>query len=170
MLSERMQTALNQQINEEMYSAYIYLSMSAYFQGLSLDGFANWMRIQYQEETAHALKFFDYIYERGGDVTLLPIAGPAKTWEAPLHAFQEAYKHECKVSGLINELVNLAIEEKDHATLNFLQWFVSEQVEEEASADKIVQSLRLIDSNPAALFMLDREMAQRSPEEDEDEE
>lgn len=164
MLSERMQTALNQQINEEMFSAYIYLSMAAYFHGLNLDGFANWMRIQNHEETLHALKFFDYIYERGGDVTLLAIAGPPKTWESPLHAFQEAYNHERKISSLINELVNMALEEKDHATMNFLQWFISEQVEEEASADKIVQSLRLIDNNPAALFMLDREMARRTPE------
>src|SRR5690606_28848292 len=139
---------------------YIYLSMAAYFHGLNLEGFANWMHIQSSEENNHAMKIYHYIYERGGDVELLPVQGPQTKWDTPLNAFEDAYHHEQYISQCINNLVNLAIEEKDHAAINFLQWFVAEQVEEESSAGNFVQKLKLVNSNPAALFMLDREMAQ----------
>ncbi len=161
MIGEKIQNALNNQLNAELYSSYLYLSMSAYFQSISLPGFANWMRIQAQEELIHAMKFYDFINGRGGRVILQPVEGPAAEWSSPLDAFENAYKHEQKVTGLINDLVNLAIKEGDHATNIFLQWFVTEQVEEEASADEVVQKIKLMGDAKGGLFMLDREMAQR---------
>jgi len=161
MLSEKMQDALNKQLNAELYSAYLYLSMSAYFQSVNLGGFANWMRVQAQEELTHAMKFYDYVSERGSRVVLQPVEGPPTEWTSPLAVFEDTYRHEQKVTGLINELVNLAIAEGDHATNIFLQWFVTEQVEEEASADQIVQKLKLIGDTGSGLFMIDREIAQR---------
>ena len=125
--------ALNGQINAEMYSAYLYLSMESYFQSVSLTGFARWMRSQVQEELFHSMKFYDYVGERGGKVTLEVIEKPDSSWKTPMVAFKHILKHEQLVTGLINDLVEIAITEKDHATVNFLQWFVSEQVEEEAS-------------------------------------
>ncbi len=161
MLSEKMQAAMNKQINAELHSAYIYLSMSAFFADKNLLGFANWMRIQAQEEMIHAMKFYDFIIERRGRVLLEPIAGVATVWDAPLAVFENAFAHEQKVTGMINDLVNLAIKEKDHAANSFLQWFVDEQVEEESSADAIVQQLKMVGDSPTVLFLLDREMAQR---------
>ena len=161
MISEKMQDAINEQINAELYSAYLYLAMNAYFESANLPGFANWMRVQTQEELTHAMKLYDYVNERGGRVTLKAIAQPPVEWDSPLAAFEAAYKHEQKVTGLINELVNLAIAQKDHAANTFLQWFVNEQVEEEKSADEIVQKLRLTGEAPAALFMLDQQLGQR---------
>ncbi|MBW1769487.1 MAG: ferritin [Thermodesulfobacteriota bacterium] len=161
MIKKKMQEALNKQLNAEYYSSYLYLSMAAYFESMNLKGFANWMRIQTQEEMVHVMKFYDYLIERGGKVTLSSIEGPPIKWSSPLAAFENAYQHEQKVTGLINGLVNLAIAEQDHATNNFLQWFVSEQVEEEASADEVVQKLKLIGKDSGGLFMLDRELAQR---------
>ena len=161
MISKTMEKALNEQINAEMYSAYLYLSMESYFRSLNLSGFANWMRVQMQEETAHAMKIYGYVDARGGRIVLKSIAEPQAEWKSPLAVFEATYKHEQKVTGLINDLVNLAIKEKDHATSAFLQWFVSEQVEEEASADKIVQQMRMIGDAPGGLFMLDRELGQR---------
>jgi ferritin len=161
MIGKNIQTALNNQLTAELYSSYLYLSMSAYFQSVSLPGFANWMRVQAQEELVHAMKFYDFINERGGRVTLQPVEGPPTQWSSPLDAFENAYKHEQKVTGLINDLVNLAIKEGDHATNIFLQWFVTEQVEEEASADEVVQKLKLMGGAKGGLFMLDREMGQR---------
>jgi len=160
-LPKKMERALNDQINAEAYSAYLYLSMAAYLESLSLGGFGNWMRIQAQEELSHTMKFFDFVYERGGKVSLTAIDEPPKEWANPLAIFEGAYEHECKVSAMINNLVNIAIDEKDHATNNFLQWFVSEQVEEEASADAVVQKLKLIGDHGNGIFMLDREMGQR---------
>jgi ferritin len=162
MLSKKMETALNEQINAELYSAYIYYSMSAYFETKGLPGFAGWMRAQAMEEVAHAQKFFTYINERGGEVTLKAIEGPQTKWDSPLAVFKAAYDHEVFVSGLINKLVDLASGESDHATHNFLQWFVAEQVEEEASADEIVQKLEWIGEARSGLFMLDRELGTRS--------
>ncbi len=162
MLTERMEEALNQQVNAEMYSSYLYLSMSAYFESINLKGFANWMKVQAQEELLHAMKIYDFINERGGRVKLTAIDAPPTEWDSPLAAFEAVYEHECKVSGLINDLVNLALEEKDHASHIFLQWFVTEQVEEEASADEIVQKLKLMGDARGGLFMLDRELGQRS--------
>lgn len=161
MLKEKIEQALNDQLNAEMYSAYLYLSMSAYFQSLSLGGFANWMRVQAQEELVHAMKFYDFVNERGGRVTLKPIDAPATSWESPLAVFEAAYAHEQKVTGLINDLVNLALGEKDHATHIFLQWFVTEQVEEEDSANEVVQKIKLMGEASGGMFMLDRELGQR---------
>lgn len=161
MLSKKMQKALNGQINAELYSSYIYLSMSSYFQSINLPGFANWMRIQAQEELVHAIKFYDYVNERGGRVILHPVEGPPSKWASPPTVFEHVYQHEKKVTGLINDLVNLAMEERDHATNIFLQWFVTEQVEEEASANEVVQKLKLMGDASNGLFMLDRELAQR---------
>ena len=161
MISEKMQAAINSQINAELYSAYLYISMSAQFQAMNLKGFANWMRVQALEEFTHADKFYGFLIDRGGRVELKAIAGPPIKWASNLAIFQEAYKHEQKVTGLINALVDLAIKEKDHATNTFPQWFVNEQVEEEANADSIAQELRLIGDNGHGILMLDRELAQR---------
>ena len=162
MISKNVEKALNEQVNAEMYSAYLYLSMESYFRSLNLNGFANWMRVQVQEELAHAMKIYDFVNERGGRAVLKSIAAPQAEWKSPLAVFEATYKHEQKVTGLINELVNLAVKEKDHATSVFLQWFVSEQVEEEASAEKIVQHLKMLEKTPAGILMLDRELGQRA--------
>ena len=161
MIKEIIQDALNKQINAELYSSYLYLSMSAYFESINLKGFASWMRVQTQDELVHAMKFYDYLIERGGKVVLSSIESPPTEWPSPLAIFETAYQHEQKVTGLINELVDLAIAEKDHATNIILQWFVSEQVEEEASADEVVQKIKLMGDARGGIFMLDRELAQR---------
>jgi ferritin len=161
MISKKMEEALNEQVNAELYSAYFYLSMESYFRAQNLNGFANWMRAQTQEEVSHAMKIYDFIDERGGRVLLKAIEGPQREWDSALGVFDAVYAHEQKVTALINNLVDLAIEEKDHATNSFLQWFVNEQVEEEASADEIVQKLKMMASAPGGMFMLDRELGQR---------
>jgi ferritin len=161
MLNKKMEEALNRQINAEMYSAYLYLSMDSYFRSLNFNGFANWMRVQTQEELMHAMKIYDYVNERGGRVTLKAIDGPPTNWKSPLAVFEAVYAHEQKVTGLISKLVDLATEEKDHSTNNFLQWFVKEQVEEESSADEIVQKLKLTADVPDRMHMLEKEMGQR---------
>jgi len=163
MLNQKIELSLNEQLNAELYSSYLYLSMAAYYESKDLPGFAHWFRVQAQEELYHSMKFLDYINERGGRVNLKGIEGPQTEWssiEAPL---EQAYEHEVMVSGLINDLVNLAIEEKDHATNNFLQWFVKEQVEEEASSSGQVQKVKLAGTEGNGIFMLDRENAQRLP-------
>ena len=162
MLSKKMEKAINQQINAELYSSYLYLSMATYFEAISLGGFSNWMRQQAQEELFHAMKMFDFVCERGGRVVLQTIEQPPAKWTTPLNAFENVLSHEQKVTGLINNLVNLALEERDHATNIFLQWFVSEQVEEEASAGTLVDKLKLIGKDANGLFMLDSELAQRA--------
>lgn len=161
MIKDKIQGAINKQINAELYSSYLYLSMSSYFESINLKGCANWMRVQTQEELVHVMKFYDYLIERGGKVILSAIESPPTEWTSPLAVFEHAYKHEQKVTGLINDLVDLAVAEKDHASNNFLQWFVSEQVEEEASADEVVQKIKLMGDAPGGLFMIDRELAQR---------
>jgi len=163
MLSPKMEEALNKQLNAELFSSYLYLSMSAWFESANLTGMANWMRIQAQEELTHATKFFDFILERNGKVTLVQVEAPKTAWDSPRDAFQAAYEHECKISGLINGLVDLALQESDHACNAFLQWFVSEQVEEEASVLTIVDKLNLVGDNSVALFMIDGEVGQRAP-------
>jgi len=162
MLSKKMEESLNEQVNAEMYSAYLYLSMSSFCESLNLAGFANWMRVQYQEEMSHALKIFDYINERGGHAMLKPIDGPETQWKDVTAVFTEVLSHEKHVSALINTLVDIAITEKDHATNNMLQWFVAEQVEEEANAEQLLQELKLIDGKGQGLLMLDRELKQRT--------
>ncbi|WP_028577085.1 ferritin [Desulfomicrobium escambiense] len=161
MLSPKMEKALNDQINAEMFSAYLYLAMVAYFQDKNLSGFANWMTVQNQEESFHAMKFFRYVAERGGRVTLGAIDKPQFEWESPLAAMEAAQQHEAYITGRINDLMNLAIKEKDHASANFLNWFVAEQVEEEDSVNEVVQKLRMVGSNGGGLFMMDRDMATR---------
>ena len=161
MISPKIEKALNEQINAEMFSAYLYLAMVAYFQDKNLSGFANWMTVQNQEETFHAMKFFRYVSERGGRVTLGAIEKPQFDWESPLAAMEAAQKHEAYITGRINSLVDLAIKEKDHATASFLGWFVDEQVEEEDSVNEVVQKLRLLGSDGGGLFMMDRDMATR---------
>lgn len=161
MINKKMQDALNEQINAELYSAYLYLSMVAYFESINLPGFATWMRVQTQEELAHAMKIYDYVNERGGRITLKSIAEPQAEWKSPLAAFEAAYGHEQKVTGLINGLVNLANEEKDIAANTFLQWFVDEQVEEEESAETVVNKLKLAADASDGMNMLDNEMGQR---------
>lgn len=161
MISERMEEALNRQLNAELYSAYLYLSMAAYYEASDLPGFANWMRVQAQEELTHAMKFFDYIVQSDGRVILETIEKPPEEWESPLDVSKHVLEHERKVTGLINDLVDLALEEKDHATYNFLQWFVAEQVEEENSAKELLRKVKLASESPAGLLMVDNELAGR---------
>lgn len=160
-IKKKIQEDINRQTNAELYSAYLYLSMAAYFESLNLKGFAQWMRAQAQEETVHVMKFYDYLIQRGGRVILTSIESPPSEWASPLEAFEHAYKHEQKVTGLINDMVNLSVSEKDPAAGNFLQWFVSEQVEEEDSVSTVVEKIKLMDEAPGGLFMLDRELGQR---------
>jgi ferritin len=163
MLSEKMQDALSGQLNAELYSSYLYLSMHAYFKSINLDGFANWMYYQAQEELTHAMKFYDFMNQRGGRVKLLKIESPPDEWTSPLKVFEATLAHEQKVTGLINELVEKALAEHDHATNIFLQWFVSEQVEEEESVGGVLEQLKLMGDAKGGLFMIDRELAKRSP-------
>jgi len=162
MISEKIADAINKQINEEMYSFYLYAAMSAHFEHNNLKGFAKWMRVQSDEELLHARKFVDYMHARGGRVLYSKIAAPRLEWDSVLETMTDAYNHECHISQCINELSTLAIQEKDHATHGMLEWFVSEQVEEEANADGIVQQLKMIEGAPSAMFMLDRELAKRT--------
>jgi ferritin len=161
MLDKRMQDALNDQINYEFYSAFIYLSMSARFAALGLPGGANWMNVQYQEELAHAMKLFSYVTERGGKAELKAIAQPPLEWPDALTMFEHALEHEHTVTQRIGALADLALELKDHATLNMLQWFIAEQVEEEANAEDMIAKLRLTRDAPGGMFQLDAEMATR---------
>ena len=161
MIGKKMEKAFNEQVNAEMYSAYLYLSMESYFKSLNLNGFANWMRVQTQEEMFHAMKMYDYINERGGRIILKTIEGPQTEWESPLDVMKSVCTHEQKVTSLINNLMDIAITEKDHAANSFLQWFVNEQVEEEASSDAIVKQLQLMENAPGGLYMMDKELSQR---------
>jgi ferritin len=164
MLNKTMQDAMNNQIQAELYSSYIYLSMAAYFESSNLPGAANWMQLQSQEELAHALKFFDHINERGGRVELMAIDAPPIEFESPLVVFKMAYEHEQKVTGVIHDLYKLAVAQNDYPALSMLQWFVDEQVEEEQSALAVVEQLEMIGDNKMGLFMIDRELGQRQPE------
>jgi ferritin len=163
MLTEKMEKALNGQLNAELYSSYLYLSMNAYFKSVNLDGFANWMYYQAQEELEHSMKFYDFVIQRGGKVHLAQIEAPPTEWDGPLAVFEATLAHEQKVTGLINDLVEIALEEHDHATNIFLQWFVSEQVEEEESVGGVLEQLKLMGDAKGGLFMIDRELAKRSP-------
>ena len=158
-----MQDAINGQLNAELYSSYLYLSMNAYFKSINLDGFANWMYYQAQEELTHGMKLYDFINQRGGRVNLLQIEAPPAQWNSPQAVFEATLEHEQKVTGLINDLVELALGEHDHATNIFLQWFVSEQVEEEENVTGVLEQLKLMGEAKGGLFMIDRELAKRSP-------
>ena len=161
MLADRIQKALNGQMNAEIYSSYLYLSMNAYFRSASLDGFANWMFAQAQEELMHGMKFYEFINQRGGRVILAAIEAPPTEWDGPMAVFEDTLKHEQKVTGLINDLVEVALEERDHATQIFLQWFVTEQVEEEENVGNVLEQLKLLGDAKGGLFMMDRELAKR---------
>jgi ferritin len=161
MLSKAIQDAINEQIKNELYSAYLYLSMSAYFEEKTLPGFATWLRVQFQEEQTHALKLYDYVLERGGHVVLQAIPQPPADWKANLEVFELVLEHEQHVTTLIQELYELALTEKDYATQIMLQWFINEQVEEEKNATAIVEQLKLIDAHGSAVFMLDHQLGKR---------
>lgn len=160
-LSDKMRDGLNEQMVAELYSAYLYLGMAAYFESVSMPGMANWMRAQFAEEQEHGFKFFDYVKDQGGRVRLTAIEAPPMEWASPLAAFEAAYQHEQKVTGLINGLVRLAEGEGDSATRDFLQWFVKEQEEEEESVDAIVQKLRKVKEAASELPVIDQELGQR---------
>lgn len=162
MIHEKMEKAVNDQMNAEIYSAYLYLSMSAYFESINLKGFSSWMRMQTMEELSHFKKFYDYLIMRGGRVVLTEVQAPPAEWESPLAAFENVLSHERMVTGRINDLVDLSAELKDHASNSFFKWFVDEQVEEESSADEIIQNLKLNENNPGGLFIMDKELAQRT--------
>lgn len=166
MINERLEKAINEQINAEMYSAYLYLSMSAYFEQENLSGFANWMRVQFQEEQFHAMKFFGYLNDRGGRVTLKAIDKPKLQWSSVEDVFEDTLAHERLVTDKINRLMDIAIDEKDHATASFLNWYVDEQVEEEATAEEILNRIRMVQGTGNGLFMMDREFASRTFEEE----
>jgi len=161
MLSKKLEAALNIQINEEYYSSYIYLAMAAYLEDKNLDGCAHWMQMQAQEEYQHAMKIFDYMVDRGARVVLTEVQAPPKEWDSPLAAFEGALEHEQYMTGNINKLTDLAIAEKDHATGNLLQWYVTEQVEEEAQVEDIVKKLEMMGTDGPGLFMMDRELKNR---------
>jgi len=161
MISEKVQEALNDQVNKEFFSSYLYLSMATYFDANNWKGMSIWMRYQAQEELYHALKFIDYIEEAGGRVKLDKVEKPKIEWESPTEVFQDAYDHECMISKSINKIVDAALKESDHATHNMLQWFVNEQVEEEATAQEILEKLKLVGDNGVALFMIDKELSAR---------
>jgi len=161
MLNSRIEKLLNEQINAEFYSAYLYLSMSSYFKSKNLNGFANWMRVQYEEEQSHAMKLYDYVYERGGNVEFMDIEKPRTEWNNIIEVFEATLKHEQSVTASINNIATAAFEEKDHATGNMLQWFIDEQVEEEANVDDMLGQLKLIDGKGTGLFMLDKEAKAR---------
>lgn len=161
MISKTLQDAMNEQINAELFSAYLYLSMAAHFESQNLAGFAQWMRVQYQEETGHALKFYKYVFDRSGVVTLKTIAQPATKFKTPLDVFKQVLAHEQKVSSLINKLYESAVKEKDYAAQGFLQWFINEQVEEEKNATDILTMLEMIGESPVSLIMADRQLGAR---------
>ena len=161
-IKQKVSSAINDQINKEFYSYYLYLSMAAHFESNNLKGFGHWLRIQANEEAEHAMKLYEYLISRGGKVVLQPIAAPPSDWKAHRDVFEDVYKHEQKVTGLITKLVELAKSEKDHPTDIFLQWFVKEQVEEEASAHELLQKLQLVGSEGSALFILDGELGKRA--------
>ncbi len=162
MIKDKVLKALNEQINMEMNSSYIYLAMSSYFYEENLNGFAAWFRIQSQEEFTHAMKIFDYIHQANANVNLLTIEEPKTEWKSALEIFKDTYKHEQEVTASIYNLVDLTITTKDHAAHNFLQWFVSEQVEEESTVLNILEKIKLIGDNKNGLFLLDRELGQRA--------
>ncbi|HZQ08208.1 MAG TPA: ferritin [Anaerolineae bacterium] len=166
MLNKTVQDAINEQIKNEVFSAYLYLSMSGYFEHRNLPGFARWMRAQYEEELGHALKFFDFVNDRGGKVTLYAIDQPTTDFESPLSVFEHALEHEQKVTGMINSLYALAVKENDYPAQVLLQWYINEQVEEEKNATNIVEQLKLIGKDGSALLILDRELGARKAEAD----
>jgi ferritin len=162
MLTARIEKELNKQLNREFFSSYLYMSMAAYFQSVDLLGFSNWMTIQAKEELVHAEKFYDFIHQRNGKVTLEQIEKPQTEWNSPLAAFEASLNHEIYITKSINDLVNAALEESDHATNIFLQWFVTEQVEEESNAMEVIRKIKLMKDAPGGIFILDKELGTRT--------
>jgi ferritin len=160
-MNRNVEQAINEQIHAEFFSFYLYLAASAYFSAQHLDGFANWMRVQAHEEFGHALKLYDYLNERGGTVHLLAIDSPQHEWPGPAAAFEAVVDHERHISSRINRLLELANAENDHATAVLLHWYVTEQVEEEATADRLYHQVKMVESSPHGLLMIDRELAGR---------
>jgi len=169
MIGKAMQDAMNEQINKELFSSYLYLSMAAYFEDKNLMGFGHWMRVQADEEREHAMKFYDFILDSGGRVRLKAIAGPATDWKSNLNVAEEVAAHEAKVTTSIHELYELALKEKDYAAQVMLQWFISEQVEEEKNAAELVAKLKLIEERGTAVLMLDHRLEKRGEGEAEEE-
>ena len=164
MISEKMEKALNGQVNKEMYSAYLYMSMAAHSAAEGLKGFANWFMVQYHEEMFHAMKLYEYIGRQGGRPKLMAIAEPPSQFDSPLDMFQKTLEHEKFITKSINELVDLAIGERDHATQIFLQWYVTEQIEEEENDNDIIAKLKLVglgEGGKNGLFMIDKELGAR---------
>jgi len=161
MIKKEVLDALNEQINAESYSAYMYLSMAGYFENMGLPGFANWMKVQYQEEAAHALKFFNYVTDRGGKVVLKAVEQVPVDFDGVVDVYEKTLAHENNVTDLINNLMNVAVKASDHASQSFLKWFVDEQVEEESNVEKILATLKLINGQGNGIFMMDRELSQR---------
>lgn len=161
MISKKMIDAINGQINKEMYSAYLYMSMSTHCNSVGLKGFANWFMVQYHEEMVHAMKFFEYIQRQGGLVELKAIAQPPATFASPMDMYQKTLEHEQFITKSINELIDLAISEKDHASQIFLQWYVTEQIEEEENDNDIIVQLKMIGTSMEGLYMLDKQLATR---------
>lgn len=168
MISETLQKAINEQIKYELYSAYMYLAMSADCSDRNLNGFASWLRMQSREEVEHAMRFYDFLIERGGRVELHEIERPPFEYGSPLEIMERSLEHERFVTSRINELYDLAHQEQDRPAQVMLQWFVTEQVEEEASIDDIVQRMKIFGAEGAALFMLDRDLGARGPEDDDE--
>lgn len=166
MIPQAMQDAMNEQIKNELYSAYLYLSMAAHFESKTLAGFANWLRLQAKEELGHAMKFFDFILERGGEVNLKAIDQPPSSWNSNLEAFEQVLAHEQKVTKNIHDLYELALKEKDYPSQVMLQWFIEEQVEEEKNATEIIEKLKMIEAHGTAVLMLDHELGKREAEEE----
>ena len=162
MLNKKIQKKINEQINEELFSAYLYLAMSAYCEDINLPGFANWMNVQFEEEQFHAMKFINYINERGGRVELEAIEKPQVIWDSMIDVFEATLQHEQHITSKINDIMDLAVKEKDHATISFLNWYVDEQVEEENTADGILNRLKMINGEGNGMLMLDKEMAART--------
>lgn len=160
-MNKKIEKAINGQINAEFYSAYLYLSMAAYFDSLNLSGFANWMKVQAKEEMTHAMKFYDFVFARGGAVELTAIGKPPSKFKSPLDVAEQTLAHEKKVTGLINGLYELAHEEKDHAFQSLLKWYIDEQVEEEENAAKLIDKAKLAGDKGQGLYMLDKELADR---------
>ncbi|HLF73009.1 MAG TPA: ferritin [Anaerolineales bacterium] len=161
MIGQTMQDAINEQINREFFSSYLYLSMAAYFEERNLPGFAHWMRLQADEEREHGMKLYEYLLERGGKVMLRAIDAPTTEWESSLAVFEEVAGHEAKVTASIHELYELALAEKDYPAQVLLHWFISEQVEEENNAAEILSNLKLVEKRGTAVLMLDHRLAKR---------
>jgi ferritin len=161
MIKKSLEKALNEQITREIFSSLLYQSMAGYYTRQNLSGFANWMNIQAKEEMDHAMKLFHYLLDRGGETQIGAMEAPQNSWSTPVSAFEAAYKHELFITENITNLADLAIQEKDHATNNLIQWFITEQVEEEANVDEIVNKLKMMDGFPGGLIMMDQELKTR---------